>query len=145
MLRRFKLPSPAMTVALIALFVALAGSATAGVVVSFAQRAGTANNAKKLQGKTAAQVAAMPGPASTIQDLVEVRTSTGIIPPGIVLPGQVSCQEGERVIAGGYSAVGGVIVPGDSHPTGDDTWTILFNNVLGVTPASVTLYAVCVE
>src|SRR5262245_19143587 len=53
-------PSPALAVATIALFVAFGGTAGAIVtgVVPLAKRALTANNAQKLQGLTASEVAA---------------------------------------------------------------------------------------
>ena len=54
-------PSPALVLAMVALFAALAGGATAGGIVGFAKHAGTADsatNAKHLNGKTAAQIAA---------------------------------------------------------------------------------------
>jgi hypothetical protein len=145
MLQRIRLPSPAMTVALIALFIALAGSATAGVVVSFAQRSGLANNSKKLQNKTAAQVAAMPGPPNSVQSLISVRTSNVVINAGGFGTFQVSCSGAERVIAGGFSAAGGTVVPGDSYPISNSTWQMVLNNILGLTPANVTLYAVCTK
>ena len=50
--------SPAMVVALLALFVALSGTAVAAGVVPLAKRSLSADNAKKLQGDTKAQIAA---------------------------------------------------------------------------------------
>ena len=85
---RIKRPSPAFVVAMIALFVALGG--TAGAVatqaVPLAKRALVAENAKKLGGQTVAQIAAQatakavrqspaaPGPASTAAGLVVIKT-----------------------------------------------------------------------
>ena len=66
MITRFRRPSPALAVALLALFVSLAGTAVAAGVVPLAKRALVANNAKKLGGKTRAQVAATPGPATSL-------------------------------------------------------------------------------
>jgi hypothetical protein len=58
-IRRIRRPSPAFVVAVIALFVALGG--TAGAVVNaampLAKRALVADNAKKLGGQTASQLA----------------------------------------------------------------------------------------
>jgi len=59
-----RLPSPSLVLAAAALFVALTGGATAAGIVAYAKRAGTADNAKHLGGKTAAQIAAtVRGPA----------------------------------------------------------------------------------
>ncbi len=78
--RKLRLPSPAMAVALAALFVALSGTAVAAGVPALAKRALVADNAKKLAGKTpaallatakqagdsaAAAAAQQPGTAST--------------------------------------------------------------------------------
>jgi hypothetical protein len=62
-------PSPAMVVALVALFVSLSGTAVAAGV-PLAKRALFASNSGKLQGRTARQVAAMPGPATDLQGLL---------------------------------------------------------------------------
>ncbi|MGZ4412264.1 MAG: hypothetical protein ACXVY8_09045, partial [Gaiellaceae bacterium] len=75
-------PSPAMTIAVIALFAALAGSAIGAGTVAYAKKAGYANkaglaaNSSKLQGKTAAQVAALvpaPEPVSSVGGLVTIK------------------------------------------------------------------------
>ena len=66
-MRKRRLPSPALVVAMLALLVALSGTAVAAsLVVPLAKRALVADNAKKLGGKTRAQVAATPGPATTL-------------------------------------------------------------------------------
>lgn len=87
MVRKLRLPSPAMCVALLALVVASTGTAIAADVVPLAKRAlsadkaktantakvantaKTANNAKKLNGQTASQIASIPGPATDAQTL----------------------------------------------------------------------------
>ena len=53
MRKKLRLPSPAMVVAMIALLVALGGTAAAAKIVAHAR---LADNALKLQGKTAARV-----------------------------------------------------------------------------------------
>jgi hypothetical protein len=63
---RIKLPNPAIVLASIALLVSLSGTAIAAGAVPLAKKALFANNAGKLQGKTAAQVAAIEGPATTL-------------------------------------------------------------------------------
>ena len=54
--KRIRLPGPAMIVALLALFVALSGTAVAAGIVPLAKRALVADNAKKLNGATLKQV-----------------------------------------------------------------------------------------
>lgn len=66
MFTRLHRPSPALFAALLALYVSLAGTAFAAGVVPLAKRALVADNAKRLGGKTRAQVAATPGPATTL-------------------------------------------------------------------------------
>ena len=59
--RTLRRPSPALVLAAAALFVALSGGATAAGIVTYAKHAGSADvaaNAKHLNGKTAAQIAA---------------------------------------------------------------------------------------
>ena len=91
MARKLRLPSPAMAVALAALFVALSGTAVAAGVPALAKRALVAENAKKLGGQTSAALLAtannaakqaaesaagsQPGPASTAAGLVIVKTA----------------------------------------------------------------------
>ena len=70
-----KRPSPALVVALLALFISLSGTAVAAGVVPLAKRAlmadkaKVADNAKKLDGPASAallqKAAQMPGPASS--------------------------------------------------------------------------------
>ena len=61
-----RVPSPALVIALAALFVSLGGTAVAAGVVPLAKRALVADNAKKLGGQTPAQLTAaaakQPGP-----------------------------------------------------------------------------------
>ena len=54
-----KRPSPALVVAVLALFVSLSGTAVAAGVVPLAKRALSADNAKKLEGQTAAAIASL--------------------------------------------------------------------------------------
>ena len=58
MSKKTKRPSAAMGVAMLALFVALSGIATAAAVIPLAKRALVADNAKKLGGRTPAQLSA---------------------------------------------------------------------------------------
>jgi len=67
-----KRPSPATVLASIALLVSLSGTAIAAGAVPLAKKALFAKNAGKLQGKTARQVAAIPGPATSLNGLTRI-------------------------------------------------------------------------
>src|SRR5881628_392743 len=101
MLRR--LPSPSVVISLIALFVALGGTAVAAGVVPLAKRSLVADNAKKLGGKTAAQVAALrPAPAVTsVAGLTSVKTVPWSLNAQQANDLTVTCDAGQKAIAGG--------------------------------------------
>jgi hypothetical protein len=149
--KRIRRPSAALVVATVALFVALSGTAGAVVnaAVPLAKRALVADNAKKLQGKTAAalvqQAAAQPGPASTATGLVSIISApAGQVASGTVRTVDVVCgTAGTKVIAGGMSS-DGAVATFDSFPKSDNTWEIAFGN-LGDSPANVNVYALCLR
>jgi hypothetical protein len=98
-----------MIVALLALFVALSGTAVAAGVVPLAKRALTADNAKKLNGFTATQIATvgalagakLPSPASTAAGLIDIHAGTFSLPAGSPTTSpnatfSVACAAGER-------------------------------------------------
>ena len=101
-------PSPALVLAMVALFAALAGGATAGGIVGFAKHAATADsatvagNAKRLGGKTAAQIAA------------SVHGATG--PQG---PAGLAGAAGATGPAGAKGDAGGAGPAGPAGPKGD--------------------------
>jgi hypothetical protein len=140
MARKLRLPSPAMVVAVIALFVALTSTAVAGTVVA---RAKFADNAGKLQGRTAAQVAGLPGPASTSAGLVSVANGTFSLGADAESDVTVSCPSG-KAISGGFSTNNSVLAM-DTRPTAEGTWGLYLINMSTSTPASGTLYAVCLR
>ena len=141
MLRKVKRPSPAMVIALIALFVALGG--TAGAVSYIVPLAARAKNSDRLQGKTAAQVAAMPSPASTAKGLVSVVTSNGVLTPGQINVFTVSCPAGKKIINGAWTqGPGGITQSGGDGPTSDTQWAFLLGNI-GAGASSITLYGIC--
>jgi hypothetical protein len=84
---RKKHPSPAIVLASLALLVSLSGTALAAGAVPLAKKALFANNAGKLQGKTARQVAAIAGPANTLNGKTadEIAATPG---PGTTLEGK---------------------------------------------------------
>jgi hypothetical protein len=154
-LQRSRRLSPAFVVAMIALFVALGGTAGAVVTatVPLAKRALLADNAKKLGGQTATQIASRaasqaanaPGPASTAAGLVTTTSqSLGTFAPSQEAAVSVVCAAGKKVIGGGFSSDGAVF-SFDSHPTNDTTWRIYLVNGDETQPATnVTVYAVCI-
>lgn len=134
-----------MVVALIALFVALGGTAGAVsyAIPALAKRALVADNAKKLNGKTLNQVVAQASPASTAARLVSAKTSSLslAVEQGGYFP--VACDAG-KVISGGYTSdVNSVVVAFDTYALDERTWQIYLANA-GTTVASVTLYALCI-
>jgi len=78
MFRRIPHPSPALVVALLALFVALSGTAVAAGIVP---RARLADNATKLQGKTPAQVAALAPAPTSLAGYVTVKSASWTLAP----------------------------------------------------------------
>lgn len=157
MMDRFKRPSPALLVAMIALFVALGGTAGAVVTaaVPLAKRALVADNSKKLNGFNANQIASAavrvslqesppgPRPASSVASLLTTKTATASLPAEGESEFTVSCDAGQKVAGGGFSSDGSVFNL-DSYPSADNTWRLYLVNA-GSTPASITLYATCLR
>jgi len=157
-----KRPSPALVVSVLALFIALGGSAGAVTrAVPLAKRAFVADNAKKLNGLTATQlgtasaVAAVrltlaqspPGarPASTATGVVSIKSSSlGSVGAGSGVGGTISCAPGEQVIGGGYNANYPLVVF-QSYPIDSGTWRFFFFNYTENTSPAVTIYASCVK
>ena len=170
---RFKRPSPALVVAMVALFVALGGTAGAVVaqavplakralvadrakVADKAKTALVAENAKKLGGQTSSQIAQQAAqaalsqspagarPASTTAGLVVSKSQPGgSVPPGGIREVQIACDSGQTAIGGGMSSDGAVALF-DSFPANSTTWTIDFGN-LGSGAANVTVYVICLK
>ncbi len=144
-----------MVVALIALFVALTGSANAisDAVVPLAKRALVSDNAKKLNGQTASAIAAQaanaasdkPGPASSAAGLVVLKSqSAGQIPANDFKElGTLSCDSGQKIMGGGISS-DGLVSTGDSYASNDTTWAFSALN-FGKSPANITLWITCLK
>jgi hypothetical protein len=130
-----------MVVAAIALAISLGGTAVAATPV--VKRALFADNAGKLQGKTAAQVAALPGPATSGSGLIGVRTQTLVLAPRQEGDFAVACSTNERIVSGGFTSQGAVH-PWDSRPTDERTWMVYLANMED-RALGATLYAVCVR
>jgi hypothetical protein len=141
-----------MVVALIALFIALSGTAFAvgSKVVPHAKLADVAlvaNNAKKLGGQTAAQLAAAPGPASSAAGLVVIKSGAWNLNPGGQADFTITCDPGQKAIGGGYQDPGGWAHPWDSRPTADDSGWHTFVTVQSGAPGGQTgtVWAVCLR
>jgi len=168
--RRMKRPSPALVVAMVALFVALGGTAGAVVTaaVPLAKRALTADkaktalvadNAKKLGGQTSSQIASqaaeqavskasqVPGPASTAAGLVAIKTGTWSLNPRGGGNFTVMCDAGQRVVAGGWADPGDYSSSYQSLPTGDGSgWTTnIWTSGSAPGAQSGTIYAICIK
>jgi hypothetical protein len=156
--KTFRRPNGALVVAMIALFVALGGTAGAVVTaaVPLAKRALVADNAKKLGGVTAGQLGGAavavalkespPGarPASTAGSLLSVKTSTASLPAGGAGGFTVTCDAGQRVAGGGFASDGAVFNLG-SYPGSASTWRLSLVNADEESAASITLYATCLK
>jgi hypothetical protein len=138
-MKRIRLPSPAMVVAMLALLVALSGTAVAAGIVP---RAKVALNALKLQGKTAAQVAALAPAPTSVGGLVTIKTASWSLGAGGVNDFTVACDSGKKVTGGGYD---GVALGLQNRPGSDGaSWKVTLANLSDSSSSSGTLYAVCV-
>jgi hypothetical protein len=139
-------PSPALVIAVLALFVSLTGTAVAAGVVPLAKRALSADNAKKLGGQTAAAIvvkaAQTPGPSSSAAGLVAVKQAGDALTAKSGREFMIACDGGKKVISGGFASDGDVIAF-DSRPMSDVAWGMYLANG-GDGNANVTLYAVCI-
>jgi hypothetical protein len=140
---RIRLPSPALVISVVALFVALGGTAFA-TVNAIVPKAKLSLNSLKLQGKTAAQVAAIPGPAASAAGLVAIRSASFSVAASGVAQVAVPCQSGEKALSGGYSSSGLVLQLSSAPSTDGGTWTMVVGN-LGDSAASGTGYATCIK
>ena len=151
--RRMNRPSPALLVATVALFVALGGTAGAVVnaAVPLAKRAMLADNAKKLGGQTAEQVARqaaqLPGPASSAAGLVTIKSGTWSLAPNASADFALVCDSPQKAIGGGWEDPSGFAHGWDDRPTSDGsgwrTYITLSSNAPGT--QSGALYAVCLR
>jgi len=145
------MPSPALVVALAALFVSLGGTAIAAGVVPLAKRALIADNAMKVGGQTSTAIAAaaarQPGPASSAAGLVTVKTSPWSIAPDGETDVAVMCQAGQKAVGGGFDDAGGYAHAWDTRPTGDGGGWRVYIAVSKEAPAqqSGLVYAVCLR
>jgi hypothetical protein len=152
-----KRPSPALVIAVLALFVSLSGTAVAAGVVPLAKRALSADkakqadNAKKLEGQTAAAIVAKaaqtPGPASSAAGLVSVKTAAWSLAADSQAEFIVVCDAGQKAIGGGFDDPGGYAHPWDNRPTVDGAGWRTIVTVGSSAPAQQTgtVYTVCLR
>ncbi len=143
--RKLGRPSPALVVAILALFVALSGTAVAAGVVPLAKRALTADTAKnslKLGGLTAAQVASLAPPPNIYYKTAPWTLTAGSDATDFT----TSCDPGEHVLSGGFDNPDGNALPQDTHPTADGTgWVVNLQDLSPSSDTGGTLYAVCLR
>ena len=145
------MPSPALVIALLALFVSLGGTAIAAGVVPLAKRALVADNAMKVGGQTATAIAAtaarQPGPASSAAGLVTVKSAPWSIAVGGYADVVVMCDGGQKAIGGGYDDPGGYAHAWDTRPTGDGGgWRVYLDiSKSAAGQQSGTVYAMCLR
>jgi hypothetical protein len=156
-MRKLRLPSPAIVVAVVALLVALSGTAVAAQqIVPLAKRALTADkakvatNAKKLGGQTSAalvqRASQAPGPASTAAGLLTVKNqSAGQLAASSGNAFSISCEAGQKIMSAGFLSDGPVLIAVASYPTSATSWTMGLLNLSDSTPANVTMYATCLK
>jgi hypothetical protein len=152
-----KTPSPALVIAVLALFVSLSGTAVAAGVVPLAKRALSADkakqadNAKLLGGQAAAAIIAKaaqtPGPASSAAGLVSVKTAPWSLAPKTGNEFVVLCDAGQKAIAAGFEDPGGYAHAWDTRPTSDGAGWRTYVSLAEIAPGQQTgtLYAVCVR
>jgi len=127
-----------MVVAMLALLVALSGTAVAAGIVP---KAKVALNALKLQGKTAAQVAALAPAPTSVGGLVTIKTASWSLGAGGVNDFTVACDSGKKAVAGGFD---GLALGFQSRPGSDGaSWKVTLGNLSDSSSSSGTLYAVC--
>jgi len=179
-MRRFRLRgvrmTPSLVLSIIALFAALTTTGYAQSVVPLAKRALTANKAKvatnalKLNGQTATQIAAIPGPATDAatlngQTAAQIAATPGptssisgslftyrtegfeLSQEGASARADVHCQTGEKVVGGGWGMEIGLasVTKDGPFPDGSGWRFSLFAESGNNLPAIGTVYAVCAK
>jgi hypothetical protein len=174
MRNRIPRPSPAFVLALLALLVSLSGTAVAAGVVPLAKRALSADNAKKLQGQSTAQLVAAASAHSsladdsnhlqgkTVDDLVgmaQPKTVSGFFTlkqgmfsmPKASSQGSVSvleitlpCDSG-KALSGGFQYSQAPAWIRESGPTADGkAWHMVLENYSTADGAFGNTYVICV-
>jgi hypothetical protein len=175
-LRGGRLTTPSVVVSMLAVFVALAGTGWAQEAVPLAKRALTADkakvatNAQRLQGRTATQVAATPGPGTdaatltgrTAAQIAATPGPTGTIAGGLftirstgwsielqddVVDARALCLPGERAVNGGWDQAVGVaaILADRPIPDGSGWFIKVFAESGDTVPANGSVWVICAK
>jgi hypothetical protein len=169
MLHRIPHPSPALALSMLALFVALTGTAVAAGVVPLAKRALVADNAKKIQGQTSAQIIALASASSRLADdashvqgktveeivaMAQTKSAAGFftlkqtsfsMAIDTAVDYTLPCGAGQKAISGGseFSQAPAIMI--ESRPSSDGTsWKVLLDNPSRADGAFGSLFVVCV-
>jgi hypothetical protein len=171
--------TPALVLSIVALFAALSTTGFAASIVPLAKHALTAdkakvatkaNNALKLEGATAAQVAAIPGPGTDAQTLngqtaAQIAATPGptsslsnslftyrtesfeLSAEGATSRVTANCQAGERAVGGGWEQVTGIgYVLQDSPNSTNTGWRFVIYGESGNNLAAVgNVWVVCAK
>jgi hypothetical protein len=156
-----KRPSTALIVAMVALFVALGGTAGAVVTaaVPLAKRALVADNAKKVGGVTAAQLGgaavqlalkqspAGPRPASTAASLVASKSTPFNLAADAEQVVTASCDAGSKAVGGGFNnPTNALVISAGSFATSDGSgWSEDLINLSSSTASSGTVVVMCLK
>jgi hypothetical protein len=178
--RKFRLRgirvTPSLVVSMIALLIALSGTGIAATVVPLAKRALSADKAKvatnalKLNGQTATQIAAIPGPATDAttlngQTAAQIAATPGptstlagslftirLFPWSVNLKGDKTdaralCNVGEKVVGGGFDIASGIPVIMYNRPLADGSgwWVQAYQAAEDTSPSNGTAWAVCAK
>lgn len=179
-MRRFRLRggrmTPSVVVSMVALFAALAGTGWAQEAVPLAKRALTADKAKvatnalKLNGQTATQVAATPGPGTdaatlngqTAAQIAAMTGPTGTLAGGLftirstgwsieledeTIDARALCLPGERAVNGGWDQAAGVaaIKADRPIPNGSGWFIKIFGESGDTVPANGSVWVICAK
>jgi hypothetical protein len=157
---RTRRPSAAIVVAMVALFVALGGTAGAVVTaaVPLAKRALVADNAKKLGGQSLAQLtartaeavtaaASAPGPASTASGLVSTKSAAFSVAPDGEQVVTATCDSGSKAVGGGFvNPTSALVLSAGSFATSDGAgWTEDLVNFSSSTTGVGAVVAMCMK
>jgi hypothetical protein len=152
---KLRLPNPAVVLASIALFVALTGGAiAAGQAIppraKFADKAGVAANALKLNGKTAAQIVASvpaPAPPASIASYASSVAVNYSLNPTAEQNVTAACPAGSKAMGGGFSNPSSALVlSAGSSPTADGAgWVEDLVNLSSSTAGAGQVFVTCLK
>jgi hypothetical protein len=158
---KMRRPTPALVVGMIALFVALGGTAGAVVTaaVPLAKRALVADNAKKVGGVTAVQLGgaavqaalkespAGARPASTAASLVVSKSAPFTLAAADEQVVTAACDAGSKAVGGGFNnPTNALVLSAGSFATADGSgWSEDLINLSSSTAGSGTIVAMCLK